>query len=48
LAITPCFRLIVMLLASRAVLHQHREIAAVMITYGAFLGGILALAWVIA
>ena len=37
-----------MLLASRIVLHQHREVAAVMVTYGAFLGGILALAWAIA
>jgi hypothetical protein len=36
-----------MLIASRVVLHQHREIAAVLMTYGAFLGGILMLAWVI-
>jgi hypothetical protein len=36
-----------MLLASRSVLQQHREVAAVMATYGVFLGGILVLAWVI-
>lgn len=37
-----------MLLASRSLLVQHREVAAVMATYGMFLGGILILAWVIA
>ena len=37
-----------MLLASRSVLHQHREVAAVLLTYGVFLSGTLALAWVIA
>jgi hypothetical protein len=36
-----------MLIASRSVLQQHREVAAVMATYGMFLGGILMLAWVI-
>jgi hypothetical protein len=36
-----------MLIASRSVLRQHREVAAVMATYGMFLGGILVLAWVI-
>jgi hypothetical protein len=36
-----------MLLASRSILVQHREIAAVMATYGMFLGGILMIAWVI-
>jgi hypothetical protein len=36
-----------MLIASRSVLQQHREVAAVMATYGMFLGGILVLAWVI-
>lgn len=37
-----------MLLASRTVLQQHREIAAVLITYGVFLSVILLLAWAIA
>jgi len=37
-----------MLIASRSVIQQHREVAAVMATYGMFLGGVLALAWVIA
>lgn len=37
-----------MLIASRTVLQQHREIAAVVATYGMFLGGILVLAWTIA
>jgi len=37
-----------MLLASRAVLQQHREVAAVLLTYVAFLSGTLALAWVVA
>lgn len=37
-----------MLIASRTVLRQHREIAAVVATYGVFLGGILILAWTIA
>lgn len=36
-----------MLLASRTVLHQHREVAAVVATYGMFLSGILALAFAI-
>jgi hypothetical protein len=34
-----------MLIASRTFLHHHREVAAVMATYGMFLSGILALAW---
>jgi len=33
---------------TRSVLHQHREIAAVVLTYGVFLSGILLLAWVMA
>jgi hypothetical protein len=37
-----------MLIASRSVLQQHREVAAVMATYGMFLSGILVLAWAIA
>jgi hypothetical protein len=37
-----------MLLASRFILVQHREVSAVLLTYGLFLGGIMALAWVIA
>ena len=37
-----------MLIASRTVLHQHREVAALVATYGMFLGGVLALAWAIA
>jgi hypothetical protein len=37
-----------MLLASRAVPQQHREVTAVLITYGMFFGGILGLAWAIA
>lgn len=37
-----------MLIASRTVLQQHREIAAVVATYGMFLSGILLLAWTIA
>lgn len=37
-----------MLLVSRSVLQQHREVAAVLVTYGMFLGGIQALAWLIA
>ncbi len=37
-----------MLLASRTVLQEHREIAAVAITYGLFIGAILMLAWAIA
>lgn len=36
-----------MLIASRTVLQQHREVAAVMATYGMFLSGILVLAWAI-
>jgi hypothetical protein len=37
-----------MLLASRTVLQQHREVAAVLMTYGMFLGIVLGLAWAIA
>jgi hypothetical protein len=37
-----------MLLASRTALQQHREVVAVLATYGMFLGGILVLAWAIA
>jgi hypothetical protein len=37
-----------MLIASRTVLQQHREIAALAVTYGMFLSGILVLAWAIA
>jgi hypothetical protein len=37
-----------MLIVSRTVLHQHREVAAVLLTYVMFLSGILALAWAIA
>jgi hypothetical protein len=37
-----------MLLTSRAVLQQHREVAAVLATYGMFVGGTLVLAWAIA
>jgi hypothetical protein len=37
-----------MLIASRSVLLQHREVAAVLATYGMFLSGILTLAWAIA
>jgi hypothetical protein len=37
-----------MLIASHASLQQHREVAAVMATYGMFLAGILVLAWAIA
>ena len=36
-----------MLLASRSVIQQHREVAALMATYGMFLGGVLTLAWAI-
>ena len=36
-----------MLIASRTVLHHHREAAAVMVTYSMFLGGILTFAWAI-
>jgi len=36
------------MLLARSVLHQHREVVAVMATYGMFLSGILVLAWVIA
>ncbi|KAL5684463.1 hypothetical protein EMGR_003627, partial [Emarellia grisea] len=42
-----CFWSPPMLLA-RSVLHQHREVAAVLLTYGMFMSGVLALAWVIA
>jgi Tfp pilus assembly protein PilF len=34
-----------MLLAYRSVLQQHREVAAVLITYGMFLCAVLGLAW---
>lgn len=34
-----------MLLASRTVFQQHREITAVVITYGIFLSAITVLAW---
>ena len=37
-----------MLLASRTVLHRHREIAAVAITYGIFIAMLLMLSWAIA
>jgi hypothetical protein len=37
-----------MLIASRPVLSQHREVAAVLATYGMFLGGTPMLAWAIA
>jgi hypothetical protein len=37
-----------MLIASRSILVQHREVLAVLLTYGLFFGGIMALAWVIA
>jgi hypothetical protein len=30
---------------TRSILSQHREIAAVVITYGVFLSGLLVLAW---
>jgi hypothetical protein len=30
---------------TRSVLRQHREVAALVVTYGMFLGGILVLAW---
>lgn len=42
-----CFWFSPMLIASRAVLRQHREITAVFVTYGMFLGGVLGLAWAI-
>jgi hypothetical protein len=32
---------------TRSVLRQHREVAALVATYGMFLGGILVLAWAI-
>jgi hypothetical protein len=35
------------MLLTRSVIHQHREVAAVMATYGMFLGSILVLAWAI-
>ena len=37
-----------MLIASRSVLLQHREVAAVLATYSMFLSVILVLAWAIA
>jgi hypothetical protein len=36
------------MLLARSVLNQNREVAAVMVTYGVFLSGILVLAWSIA
>ena len=33
------------MLLTRSVLNQHREVAAVLVTYGVFLSGILMLAW---
>jgi hypothetical protein len=33
---------------TRSVLRKHREVAAVVATYGMFLGGILVLAWAMA
>lgn len=33
---------------TRSVLRHHREVAAVVATYGMFLGGILVLAWAMA
>ena len=33
------------MLLTRSVLNQHREVAAVVLTYGVFLSGILILAW---
>jgi hypothetical protein len=36
-----------MSLASRSLLVQHREVSAVLLTYGLFLSGVLAIAWVI-
>jgi hypothetical protein len=33
---------------TRSVLRQHREVAAVVATYGMFLGGILVFAWAMA
>ena len=37
-----------MLLVSKAALQQHREITAVVITYGVFVATVLMLAWAIA
>ncbi len=37
-----------MILASRNLVHDHREIAAIAITYGIFLSGILLLTWAMA
>ena len=37
-----------MLLVSKATLQQHREVTAVVITYGVFVACVLMLAWVIA
>jgi hypothetical protein len=36
-----------MSLASRNILVQHREVSAVLLTYGVFLSGVLAIAWMI-
>ena len=44
-ALTPSFP---MLIASRTLLHEHREIAAIAITYGLFATGTMLLAWVVA
>jgi hypothetical protein len=37
-----------MLIVSRTLLHEHREIAAIAITYGLFAVGTLLLTWTIA
>lgn len=37
-----------MLSASENLVIQHREVAAVLVTYGLFLGGLFAMAWLIA
>jgi hypothetical protein len=36
-----------MSLATRSILVQHREVSAVVLTYGLFLGGLLTVAWAI-
>ncbi len=37
-----------MLSASKAVIRQHREVSAVLATYGLFLGAVLGIAWIVA
>lgn len=37
-----------MILASRNIVNEHREIAAIAITYGIFLSGIMILTWTMA